>query len=200
MKIRIISAIIFVLLLAVAGAIYYFSKPTRNASPINAGGSAAKSTDLNINQPKNMKITSPAFEENANIPAKFTCDGENINPPLALSAVPPEAKSLALILDDPDAPVAGGFVHWVIFNFDPKTAAIAENSVPADGTQGKNGAGQPRYTGPCPPSGTHRYFFKIFALDSELSLDSSATREDVLQAMAGHILDQAELIGLYKRP
>lgn len=147
-----------------------------------------------------MKITSPAFEANTDIPLKYTCDGENLNPPLTISGVPAETKSLALIVDDPDAPVSGGFVHWIVFNFDPKTSEIAENSVPVSATQGQNGSGQSRYTGPCPPSGTHRYFFKLYALDSPLGLDSNAKREDVEGAIRGHTLDQAEMIGLYKRP
>lgn len=147
-----------------------------------------------------MKISSPAFQNNANIPSKYTCDGDGVNPPLAISGVPAETKSLALIVDDPDAPVPGGFVHWVLFNFDPQTSQIPENSVPAGAIQRQNSAGQSRYASPCPPSGTHRYFFKLFALDAPLALDSSAKREDVEQAMTGHILEQAELIGLYQRP
>lgn len=146
-----------------------------------------------------MKITSPAFEANTNIPSKYTCDGDNINPPLKFDGVPAEAKSLALIVDDPDAPVPGGFVHWVIFNIDPATNKIAENSAPENAVQGQGSSGESKYVAPCPPSGTHRYFFKLFALDANLDLDSSATREDVELAMKGHILDQAELIGLYQR-
>lgn len=188
MNTRFIAVIIFVLVLAAGGAAYHFRKP------------AAKPADIKINQSSPMKIISSAFEENASIPAKYTCDGENINPPLAVSGVPVEAKSLALILDDPDAPSAGGFVHWVVFNFDPKTIEIAENSVPAAAVQSQNGAGQARYTGPCPPTGAHHYHFRLYALDSALDLDSSVKREDVEQAMAGHILNRAELVGLYERP
>lgn len=187
MNTKFLVSTIFVLIAAAAGAAYYLAKP------------AGKPANININQPNPMKITSPAFETSAGIPAKYTCDGENINPPLKVSDVPAEAKSLALILDDPDAPVAGGFVHWVVFNLDPTTKDIEENSLPASGIEGTNSAEKTGYVSPCPPSGTHRYFFKLFALDSSLSLDSSAKREDVLQAMAGHILTQAELIGLYKR-
>ncbi|OGI25791.1 MAG: hypothetical protein A3J76_01040 [Candidatus Moranbacteria bacterium RBG_13_45_13] len=146
-----------------------------------------------------MKITSPNFENNADIPPKYTCDGKNINPELEISEVPAEAKSLAMIMDDPDAPAAGGFVHWVIFNIDPALQDIKENSSPENSAEGTNSAGRTGYTGPCPPTGTHRYFFKLYALDAEISLDSSARREDVEKAMAGHILGQTKLIGLYKR-
>ena len=188
MNARFLSAIFFAIIVAAAGAIWHANKP------------AGEPAVININQTNHMKITSPAFENNSGIPAKYTCDGENINPPLAISDVPAEAKSLALILDDPDAPVSGGFVHWVVFNFDPPTTGSGENSAPAGAIQGQNGASQSRYTGPCPPTGTHRYFFRLYALDEKLDLGASAKREDVLQAMQGHILDQTELIGLYKRP
>lgn len=148
---------------------------------------------------KIMKITSSAFENNAGIPAKYTCDGESVNPPLEFSDVPAEAKNLALIMDDPDAPVPGGFVHWVVFNIDPTTEEIAENSAPANAVQGQGSTGEEKYVSPCPPSGTHRYFFKLYALNVMLNLDSSTKREDVELAMKGHILGQAELIGLYQR-
>ena len=189
MNTRFLVSTIFILIVAVAGAVWYFNKPARQ-----------QPASININQPNPMKITSPAFENNAGLPAKYTCDGENINPPLAVSGVPAEAKSLTLILDDPDAPVAGGFVHWVVFNLDPTTKNIEENSLPASGIGGMNSTGKTGYVSPCPPSGTHRYFFKLYALDSSLGLDSSAKREDVEKAMQGHILAQAELIGLYKKP
>jgi len=147
-----------------------------------------------------MKIASSAFANGENIPSKYTCDAEDFSPPLEFSEIPAGAKSLALVMDDPDAPGAGGFVHWVIFNIDPQTFQIDENSVPQNAIQGQNSAGRSSYTGPCPPSGTHRYFFKLYALDAILNLDSSATREDVERAMEEHTLAQAELIGLYRRP
>ncbi|TRZ54516.1 YbhB/YbcL family Raf kinase inhibitor-like protein [archaeon] len=146
-----------------------------------------------------MKISSPAFGENESIPSKFTCDGESISPPLEITGVPGNAQSLALIIDDPDAPMAGGFVHWVVFNINPDTKEIKENSVPENAIEGTTSAGQPGYVGPCPPTGTHHYQFKAYALDTTLDLDSSAKREDVEKAMEGHILDQAMLVGLYKR-
>jgi len=146
-----------------------------------------------------MKLISSAFQNNENIPPKYTCDGENVSPPLEISDVPAEAKSLALIVDDPDAPLAGGFVHWVVFNIVPGTNNIGENSTPQGAVEGMNSAGRTGYTSPCPPSGTHRYFFKLYALGTMLSFDSSATREDVEKAMEGRILDQTTLVGLYQR-
>lgn len=187
-----LAVIAIIILLAIGMAIHFFGSRQKNISAIPV-------VNLNANQSKNMEITSPVFENNANIPAKYSCDGENINPPLEISAVPSEAKSLALIMDDPDAPIAGGFVHWVAFNIDPATKTIGENSHPASGIEGTNSAGKIGYASPCPPSGTHRYFFKLYALDNMLTLDSSAKREDTEKAMQGHILDQAELIGLYQK-
>lgn len=146
-----------------------------------------------------MKISSPAFEDGENIPAHFTCDGENTSPPLEISDIPEEAKSLTFILHDPDAPGPDGFTHWVVFNIDPQTKIISENSVPPGSAEGTNSTGGTGYTPPCPPSGVHHYHFKLYALDSKLDPDGSAKREDIEKAMEGHVLDQAELIGLYSR-
>ncbi len=144
---------------------------------------------------ENMKITSQAFQNNQLVPSKFTCDGENINPALVIENLPDRTKSLALIMDDPDA-VSGTFVHWVVFDM-PIISEIKENSIP--GKRGNNSAGMKKYYGPCPPSGTHRYFFKIYALDTVLNLNEGLTKARLEQEMAGHVLDKAELIGLYKR-
>jgi Raf kinase inhibitor-like YbhB/YbcL family protein len=145
-----------------------------------------------------LKITSPAFVTNGYIPARFTCDGTDINPPLEISHVPAEAKSLALIVDDPDAPI-GMWVHWVAWNIDPATREIAEDTVPHAVIQGKNDWKRNSYGGPCPPSGVHRYFFKLYALDTKLNLGAGTTKTDLEKAMQGHILAKGELIGLYKR-
>jgi Raf kinase inhibitor-like YbhB/YbcL family protein len=142
-----------------------------------------------------MKISSPAFGTNQKIPKKYTCDGEDISPSLMIDEIPEGTETLALIVDDPDAP-AGTWVHWVVFNI-PVTNRIEEGEVP--GNQGINDFRKERYGGPCPPSGTHRYFFKLYALDQELGLSEGASRRDVEAAMGGHILAQAELIGLYER-
>lgn len=142
-----------------------------------------------------MKLLSPDFAHNQVIPEKFTCDSEDINPELLIEDLPEGVKSLALIVDDPDAP-AGTWVHWVVFNI-PVTGKIASYSIP--GTQGVNTAGGMDYHGPCPPSGTHRYFFKLYALDADMNLKEGSSKAQLEQAMQGHILDKAELVGLYKR-
>src|SRR5712691_12119085 len=143
-----------------------------------------------------MKISSPAFQEGGTIPHKFSKNGHNVNPELRMEEAPAEAKSLALIVDDPDAPV-GLFTHWLVWNIDPKTTEIAENSVPKGALQGTNDFPNPGYGGPQPPSGTHRYYFKIFALDQTLDLKSGAKRADVDAAMRGHVIAQGELMGRY---
>lgn len=142
-----------------------------------------------------MKLTSPAFEHNQMMPKKFTCDGEDICPALEIQDIPPKAQSLALIVDDPDAPM-GTWVHWVVYDI-PVTSAIPENNIP--GKQGSNNFGRKDYGGPCPPSGTHRYFFKLYALDKELEAREGLNKQELEKAMQGHILGNAELIGLYKR-
>ncbi|HXP34200.1 MAG TPA: YbhB/YbcL family Raf kinase inhibitor-like protein [Chthoniobacterales bacterium] len=145
-----------------------------------------------------MKITSSAFQEGGTIPEKFSKNGQNVNPELRIEGVPAEAKSLALIVDDPDAPV-GLFTHWLVWSIDPKTSEVAENSVPKGAVQGTNDFPGSGYDGPQPPSGTHRYYFKIFALDRVLDLKSGAKRRDVDAAMRGHILAQSELMGRYSK-
>jgi Raf kinase inhibitor-like YbhB/YbcL family protein len=145
-----------------------------------------------------LKISSTAFSHNGMIPPKYTCDGQDLSPQLAIDGVPENAKSLALIVDDPDAP-AGTWVHWLVWNIDPKTGNIAEGAVPAGAQQGRNDFRRPDYGGPCPPSGTHRYFFKLYALDTVLTLGRGATKADLERSMQGRIIARAELIGLYRR-
>ncbi len=146
-----------------------------------------------------MQISSPTFQNNQNIPSKYTCDGQNINPPLQFSDIPGNAQSLVLISDDPDAPM-GTWVHWIIWNIDPKTTEIAENSVPTGAIEGTTSFGETGYGGPCPPSGTHRYFFKLYAIDIKLDLPITTNSQALEKALQGHILASSELIGLYKRP
>ena len=147
---------------------------------------------------KNMKILSSAFEHNQKIPAKYTCVGAGVNPPLQFLEVPKEAKSLALIVDDPDAP-NGDWVHWVVFNMEPQTLGIEENRKPTNGVESMTSFGKPGFGAPCPPSGTHRYFFKLYALDKMLDLIAIVDKKEVEDAMQGHILEQAELIGLFSK-
>lgn len=150
-----------------------------------------------------LTITSSAFSENGTIPGEYTCDGKNVNPPLSISDVPAAAKSLALIMDDPDVPkgrIPGDvFDHWVVFNIPPDTAAIAASSTPP-GREGANTSGKTAYAGPCPPDREHRYFFRLYALDIMLPLSEGAPRADVENAMRGHIIESTELMGLYNRP
>lgn len=145
-----------------------------------------------------MEITSPAFGQNERIPEKYTCDGENVSPPLLISGVPEEAKSLVLISDDPDAPV-GTWTHWTLWNIQPDAMEIKENSVPVGAVEGKTSFGSSGYGGPCPPSGTHRYFFKLYALDAMLALEPGAGLRDLERVMEEHTLAKAELVGLYSR-
>ncbi|AFZ45601.1 phospholipid-binding protein, PBP family [Halothece sp. PCC 7418] len=142
-----------------------------------------------------MKLTSPVFENNGIIPQKYTCQGNNINPPLMIRNIPNGTVSLALIIDDPDAPMKT-WDHWVMWNIKP-VAEIPENS--ALGEQGKNSWGNNHYGGPCPPNGTHRYFFKLYALDCDLNLSRKATKLDLEAAMENHILESVNLIGLYQK-
>jgi Raf kinase inhibitor-like YbhB/YbcL family protein len=150
-----------------------------------------------------ITITSSAFKEGAPIPKKYTCDTEDISPDLKWSGVPQGAKSLALICDDPDAPV-GTWVHWVLFNLPPEVSELAAG-VPSDATltngarHGKNDFRKLGYGGPCPPGGTHRYFFKLYALDTMLALESGSTKAQLLSAMQNHILAEGQLMGTYKR-
>lgn len=144
-----------------------------------------------------MKITSSAFQEGGNIPSKFTCDGGDTSPPLQIAELPSGAKSLALVVDDPDAP-GGLFTHWIVWNISPQTNTIAEGSAPK-GVHGTNDFGKSGYGGPCPPSGTHRYYFRIFALDRELDLPPGTKRSQLDAAMKGHVVAQGELMGRYSR-
>lgn len=145
-----------------------------------------------------MKISSTAFNENETIPEKFTSDDANVSPPLHIEDVSSRAKSLALVVEDPDAP-SGTFHHWVLFNMSPRTSDIHENSVPVMATQGRNDFGDLEYGGPKPPSGEHHYFFNIYALDTVLSLPRGADSKTLENEMKGHIVDQASLMGRYAR-
>jgi hypothetical protein len=150
-----------------------------------------------------MNLTSSAFTHGAIIPKEYTCDGRDISPPLSWSDPPEKTQSFALIMDDPDAPM-GTWVHWVIYNI-PAAARGLSEGVPTDAElpdgsrQGRNSWRRIGYGGPCPPSGTHRYFFKLYALDTKLNLTSGVTKEELFQAMKGHMVAQAELMGRYSR-
>lgn len=146
-----------------------------------------------------LSVESPAFHENALIPTEYSCEGVDRSPPLSWQGAPENTKSFALIMDDPDAP-NGTFVHWILFNIPADKAELEANaSIPKGAVSGTNSWGKTGYGGPCPPSGTHHYHFKLYALDTELSLDETANKQDVLDAMKNHILDESVLIGLYQK-
>lgn len=154
----------------------------------------------NFEVKEKMKLTSPAFENNQTIPARYTCQGKNINPPLSISGIPAKAKSLALIMDDPDAVNVAGKVwdHWVVFNIPVSEVDIPEGKEPS-GVHGKGTAQNLNYAGPCPPDREHRYYFKVFALDTVLNLPTGSMRKEVEAAMKGHVLASGELMGRYKK-
>jgi len=154
-------------------------------------------------QQMTVSVSSSAFQEGGMIPAKYTCDGNDVSPPLTWAGIPAGAKSIALIGDDPDAPV-GTWVHWVMWNIPPDVHELPENVPPKpelpDGSrQGMSDFRRPGYGGPCPPSGVHRYYFKVYALDTMLDLPSSARKGELLKAMKGHVLAEGQLMGKYSR-
>lgn len=149
-----------------------------------------------------MKLTSSAFENEGKIPVKYTCDGENINPPLEITDVPPEAKSLVLIMDDPDVPThireEGMWDHWIVFNIPPDTREIKEGREP-EGVAGLGTSGDAKYFGPCPPDREHRYFFRLYALDNKLDLPEKTDKVTVEKEMTKHVIDKAYIMARYER-
>ena len=145
-----------------------------------------------------VTLSSPAFKHGEPIPARYTCDGADTSTPLAIGTIPPATRMLALIMEDPDAP-AGNWVHWVVWNIPTQTREIPENSLPAGTHQGMNDWKRKNYGGPCPPSGTHRYYFRLYAVDTSLLLTSETTKSGLLRAMEGHIVAKGELMGTYRR-
>lgn len=143
-----------------------------------------------------MQITSTHFQDGEALSERFSRDGENINPALTFSEIPEDAKSLALIVEDPDAP-NGLFTHWILYNMSPGTLQILDGELPVSGEQGLNSRNEALYTGPKPPSGTHRYFFKLFALDEMIEPEMPVDRDSLLAAMDGHVIEQAEITGTY---
>jgi Raf kinase inhibitor-like YbhB/YbcL family protein len=151
-----------------------------------------------VSSVQKMEIISSVFRDGSPIPPQYTCTGQNVNPPLNIFNTPSGAQSLTLILHDPDA-ISGDFLHWLIWDIPPGTESISVNSVPVGAIQGLNGSGDVGYTGPCPPkgTGTHRYIFDFYALDTTLDLPASSKLDDVLKAQAGHVLEQATLTGTF---
>ncbi len=180
-----------ILCLVVIVGIYYVGHPflTKNIPNISP---TPTMTEVS------MELISSAFENYQKIPAAYTCDGKKLHPPFAITGVPSSAKSLVIIIDDPDAP-GGIFTHWVIWNINPLTKDIGEGVIPEKSQEGTNSAGQIGYTPPCPPSGEHRYFFTLYAMDVKLGLDGKATKADIENSMRGHVITQALLVGVYSR-
>jgi Raf kinase inhibitor-like YbhB/YbcL family protein len=190
MKIKISLILIFI--------IFFYSCQKKNPETV-----PEKQTTKQEGRKTEMKITSSAFKEGEMIPSKYTCDGEDISPQLSWTGAPDNTKSFALIADDPDAPV-GIWVHWVIYNMPPAVMELKENFPKDksfdDGTkQGMTDFRRIGYGGPCPPSGTHRYYFKLYALDIILAKDAGLAKKELLDAMQGHIIAEAQLMGKYKR-
>lgn len=163
-----------------------------------AGGFGTSPDDTDFRASWGMSLYSPAFLQNGYIPAKHTCDGENVSPPLHIRGVSAKARSLVLVMDDPDA-LGGDWVHWTVWNMDASTRVISENSVPEGSVEGDTDFELPAWAGPCPREGVHRYVFRLFALDVKLDLPSRASKQQLAAALKGHILDQSTLVGLYGR-
>lgn len=184
-----------------AGCAKFATPPAASPSSVTATP-AAPLAPPNLtprNATSTMRLTSKAFKHGKAIPAKYTCDGRNISPPLAISEVPSSTKSLVLIMDDPDVPSYAGvkaWDHWIVFDMPPDTKIIAEGKQPL-GTRGAGTGGGLTYGGPCPSDREHRYFFKLYALDALLDLPQSATKADVERAMSDHVIEQTELVGTY---
>ena len=184
------KAVIIGIIIAVIILAKIFLSASKNKTP----------TPLTQNSTQSMLISSPSFDNNTKIPPKFTCDGGNINPELQIHNVPPEAKSLAIIMDDPDAP-SGTFTHWLVWNINPQTEVIKQESIPPGSIEGKNSAGKIGYTGPCPPDGKlHRYFFKLYALNNSIieteNIRDKADLESVIDKL---LIEKTELVGIYDR-
>lgn len=158
----------------------------------------SRKNKMQINAPQTINLTSSVFKNNEFVPVEYTCDGVNVNPPLNIANVPEMAKSLVLVIDDPDSP-AGTFTHWLVWNIDPNIKEIKENSIPEGAIEGITTWGSQGYGGPCPQARGHRYFFKILALDEKLNILFSADINQVMKAVENHVLAQGELVGKYSR-
>ena len=180
-----------ILCIVVGLGVYYVAHPFFKKNILNISPTPAVTGE-------SMKFTSPVFGNYQKIPTAYTCDGKKVHPPLVINEPPAGAKSLAIIVDDPDAP-GSTFIHWVVWNIHPGTTMIEEGKVPSESQEGTNSAGSIGYTPPCPPGGEHRYFFTLYALDAKLGLDGKATKTDVERSAKGHVMAQTVLVGVYSR-
>jgi len=201
---RPIGWILLAIIFALIGAGYFLFTiiQKRAATPFERSSVVEQQSISNNQSSMPLTITSPVFETNGLIPARFTCDDKNISPELIFGDIPPQAQSLALTMEDPDVPTSirpdGMWNHWIVWNISPSTVRIGEGSVP-HGTVGTNTGGEMSYGGPCPPDREHRYIFTLYALDTLISLPQGATKEAMLTAISAHVIEQAKLIGRYKR-
>lgn len=156
---------------------------------------AKKEANVETNSQTNFELNSPVFAENSEIPDKYTCKGENVSPPLEISGVPEDTKSLAIVMHDPDAP-GGDFLHWTVWNISPDTKTIAENALPNGAVVGLTGFGKTGYGGPCPPSGTHHYVFDLYALRTTFNLSAGATRDQLEKELQAQTIAQTKLVGI----
>lgn len=189
--------------LVLIAAVWYLVaiRPQGPPGAVPTSGTATdtpKQSTMPLQKTSQLTLRSPAFPHEGLIPAKYTCDGDDVSPPLAVDGLPAGTVSLVLIADDPDAP-GGTWDHWVAFNVPPTTSRIGEGEKP-QGTAGKNSWGLAGYGGPCPPSGEHRYLFRLYALDTSLRIGAGAAKAAVLEAMQGHVLESSTLMGRYARP
>ena len=187
---RLILCILLAVIVVLGAYAYEHNRGTAATLPMSPRNSSISASAL--------KLTSPAFGAKAPIPSIYTCDGEEKNPPLTLAGVPKGTESLVLILEDPDVP-SGTFTHWVLYDIPPATAMIEEGAGDDAGVSGRNSDNATGYIGPCPPTGTHRYIFSLYALNTKLGLPEGASKEEVLNAMNGQVLAQTELIGIYAK-
>lgn len=187
---------VFAILIVIAGTVVFLAY-RENASPVPADRALEESI-VETKRAAKMLLTSPSFEYNAKIPPKFTCEGVDVNPELQVQNVPPGARSLALIVDDPDA-TRGNFTHWLVWNIDPGTTIIKEESKPPGSREGLTDFGRAGYGGPCPPRGAHRYFFRLYALDAVLNLPEHSDRKELEKEIKNHLIEKTELMGLYEK-
>ncbi len=199
-KARLIFAGLFLVALFLAGCLAPEIPPEAGEAGLPLTQEEPTPTEVSKMKQTNIKLTSPAFENGGKIPRQYTCDGEDQSPPLRIEGVPGNAQTLVLIMDDPDAVKPAGKVwdHWIVFNISPSTAEIPEGQEP-EGVHGKGTSGNLDYHGPCPPDAEHRYYFKLYALDVKLNLPEGSSKAKVEEAMAGHVIGQAVLIGRYLR-
>jgi Raf kinase inhibitor-like YbhB/YbcL family protein len=169
---------------------------TRNNETLRQGVGEERANTRTIIPTDRLIVSSPTFDPNTEIPRNYTCDGKGINPPLRITGVPQDTESLALIMDDPDAP-KGTMTHWVVWNIPPNTEMIHENTVPNPAVLGTNSSGQYKYWAPCPAEGRHHYHFRLYALDTMLTIPMGSTRDVLETAMKGHIIQQSELVGTF---